>query len=73
MAGDVLRTRAREHAASWDEIGAATGTTGEAARAAYAATVERQEQHGSGLTDLTPYRAVLDDSLTLGPPNDSGS
>lgn len=50
---------ARENGATWDEIGHAVGTTGEDARANYAAAVERQELHGSGLTDLVPYRVAL--------------
>lgn len=50
---------AREAGATWEQIAAATDTTGELARAEFAARIERYEQHGPGLTDMTPYRAAL--------------
>jgi len=37
--------------------------TAEEARADYAYHIRRAEVHGHGLTDTTPYRAVLDDPL----------
>ena len=54
---------ARETGASWSDIGRAVGATAEQARADYVDHIRRAEARG--LTDMTPYRAVLDEPPRL--------
>jgi len=58
----VMRA-AREAGTTWSEIARAVGTTAEKARADYLDHIRRAEAHG--LTDMTPYRAVLDEPQQL--------
>lgn len=50
---------AREAGATWAQIGAVTGATADRARRAFTERVEHYEEHGPGVTDMAPYRAVL--------------
>lgn len=58
----LLMRAAREDGASWEQVGATVGMTGEQARAWYADEVDAHERYVAEFYDTARDRAVLDDT-----------